>query len=138
VPDRVPPRDLERVSRDVRGDDGGRRALVRDRDRHAAAAGADIGHRQRRGPVAIELQHRFDNQLGRRARDQHLRRHLQLEAPELPHADDVGERLSGGASRDERLVPRREVVRLARVRVREETLGGPAEHMLREESCVEI
>ena len=111
---------------------------MRDRHGDAAAPGADIGHRQRRGPVAKQLEHRFDDQLGRRARDEHVRRHFQLEAPEFTHADDVGERLAGGAARDERLVLRREPLRLLRVRIGEEALGRPAEHVLRKEPRVEI
>ena len=66
------------------------------------------------------------------------RRHLELEAPEFTHADDVGERLARHAARDQRLVVRRESLRFPRVRVGEEALGRPAEDVLREQPCVEI
>jgi hypothetical protein len=78
------------------------------------------------------------DQLRRRTRDQHRRRHLEVEPPEFAAADDVGERLACGAPLDERLVARGEAVRLRRLRVGEEALGRPAEHVLGEQPRIEI
>ena len=46
----------------------------------------------------------LDEDLRFRARNEHVRRDFELEAPELPVADDVGDRLARGAARDERMV----------------------------------
>src|SRR5205814_3462831 len=78
------------------------------------------------------------DELGGRAWNQHGRRDLEIEAPELARADDVGERLAGGAPRDERVVPRPEAVGLRRLRVGQEALGRPAEDVLREQPRTEL
>ena len=118
VPRGVAPGDVQRRPRDVGGDDRGVGALARDapprrsrsrcRRRRSSAAPA------RSGNSSCD---RFDDQLGFRPRNQHGRRDLELEPPELADADDVGERLAGDAAGDERVVARREAVgrRLARV-----------------------
>ncbi|MBW8866036.1 MAG: hypothetical protein JF610_01695 [Acidobacteria bacterium] len=43
----------------------------------------------------------LDDDFGRGAGDQHGRRHFEVEPPELARADDVGERLTRGAPRDQ-------------------------------------
>ena len=45
-------------------------------------------------PIGKQLQHRLDDQLGLRARNQDVRRHFERQPPELARADDVGERLA--------------------------------------------
>ena len=88
--------------------------------------------------IRKQLLHRLDDQLGRRAGNQHVGRHLELEPPELADADDVGERLAGDAPGDQRVVARREAVRHRLARVGQKALGRPAEHVLREQARVEI
>ena len=134
----VAPRDLQRGTRDVAPPDRGGRPLVGDRHRDAAAAGADVGDRQRHRSIRKQLLHRLDDQLGRGTGDQHVGRDLELEPPELADADDVGQRLAGDAPGDQRFVSRREAVRHRLARVGQKALGGPAEHVLRQQAGVEI
>ena len=131
-------RHLERGARDVGGADEDRRPLVRDGHRDAAAAGADIGNPQRHRAIRKQLLHRFDNQLGRRTRNQHVGRHLELEPPELTDADDVGQRFAGHAPRNERVVSRCESFGHRFTRVDEKALRRPTEDMLGEQPRVQI
>ena len=102
VPRGVAARDLERQLRRIGGDDRDGGSLVRDRHRHAAAAGADVGDVRRR--VARNLGERqFDEQLRLRTGDQHRGRHLEPESPEFFVPDDVRERFVRHAAIDERL-----------------------------------
>ena len=80
-----------------------RRPFVRQGDRDAAAAGADVRDRERTMPIGMELERGLDDQLGLGPRNQDCGRHLERQAPELARADDVGERLAGGAPGDQRV-----------------------------------
>ena len=71
------------------------------------------------------------------AGDQHVGAHFEVEAPELPRAQDVGHRLAPFAARDERLVVQQEDARRLLVAVGEKTRAIPAEHLAREHLGVE-
>ena len=68
--------------------------------------------RRRRGPEAASSA-AFDDQLGLRPRNQHVGRDLELQAPELAVADDVGDGSRVTRRRDQRLVARRRSRRAA-------------------------
>ena len=94
---RVRARHVECALASVRGDDAGRRMLVRDRQRDAARSGAQVQHARRahgHAPRAEELEHGFHEPLRLRARDQHAtvdgRR-----GSERGAAGDVLDRLAG-------------------------------------------
>ena len=83
------------------------RAFVRQRDGQAAAAGADVGDRQRRVAIGQQLERGLDDQLGLGPGNQHGRRDLERETPELLAAGDVGERFARRPPGDELVVARR-------------------------------
>ncbi len=80
----------------------------------------------------------FDDELGFRPRNEDVGRDLELEAPELAVADDVGDRLARGAARDER---RRYAASKpsggGRCAASEQLRAIPAEHVPREHLRVE-
>ena len=111
---------------------------LRQRDREAAAAGADVGDVERDAAIREAFERGLDDQLGLRTRNQHGRRHLEAEAPELLPARDVGERFARRPAGDERLVLRAEAGRFVVVGRRPEAAGVPAEQPLREQPRVEV
>ncbi len=91
---------LERVGAHVEPRDACVAAAVLDGERDGAAAGADVEHRgcDQRGTTR---ESNFDEQLGLRPWNQHVRRHEQRQRKELAAADDVRDRLATDAPRDE-------------------------------------
>ena len=80
----------QRVLADVRRGHREVRALVLERERHRAAAGADVDHaRGLRQP-----QRRLDQRLGLRARDEHAPVDVEVEVAKALDARDVGHRLA--------------------------------------------
>jgi len=84
------------------------------------------------------LEHRLDDQLGRRPRNQHGRRDFEVEPPEFARPDDVGERLTGNPARHQRLVVPGKPVGFSRLRLGEKPFRRPAENVLREQPRVEL
>ena len=97
-------RHVERRPRDVGGHHVHVRPLGGHAHRDAARAGADVGHapRQRRRVDRQQVEQLLDDQLGFRPRNQHVRRDLEIAAPELLLAADVGGRLAPGPALDQR------------------------------------
>ena len=77
------------------------RALIPQRERDRAAAGPPVEHRP---ALRRDLDRPLHEQLRLGPRHQHRRRHRQLDPAEPAAPDDVGHRLAGSPSRDERAV----------------------------------
>jgi hypothetical protein len=88
--------------------------------------------------VRKELEHRFDDQLGGRPGNEDVRVDFELQPPELPVSDDVGERLSRGAPGDERVVGLGKGFGLRAAGVTQIAFGRPVEHLLREQTRIEV
>ena len=132
--------DGQRVARDVGGRDPGRRHFVRQADGDVAAAGADVGDlgRVEREREAVQNLERFlDDELGFGPRDEHGGRHREIEAPELPDADDVGGRLAGDAARDPFREPRLERGGSVGASFGEQPYAIPPENRAREQRHVD-
>jgi hypothetical protein len=149
---RVALRDVQRHRRHVDGDHPRARQFMRERHRQAAAAGADVDddggfaeaatrRRRRPGGAAIERERFFDDQFGFGARNEHIAGDLELEAPELAVADDVGDWFTLGTPLDQRAEVLSEAVfagggqRIALTR--DHLLARPPEHMTREDVGVD-
>jgi hypothetical protein len=103
----------------------------------ASAAGADVRDRGRGHAIRNELERGFDNQLGFGPGDEHRRRDLEGEIPELLAAGDVRDRLAPRPAGDERVIVAGEAWR-RRVARGGEVLGGiPAEQPLCQQPRVE-
>ena len=91
---RIVTRDRERRGGDVGRRDAGLCNLASETDRQAAASRADVGEP---GRAQIERpqdgERLLDDELGFRARDEHVTGDAELEPPELASAHDVGGRL---------------------------------------------
>jgi hypothetical protein len=135
---RVPTGDLERGARNVGRDDLRRRPFGRQRHRHAAASGAEIGGDDRAVAGGKQLQRHLDDQLGFVTRNQYRRRDFERQSPEFLAPEDIGERLAAKTPFDERLVVRRKVGRFRLMAARDEAFGGPSEHELCEQPRVEL
>ena len=79
------------------------RAIAGNGERDGTRAGAQIGNAEfdTEGDAG---QRKFDQQFGFGTRDQHIRRHQQIECPEAAMANQVGDRLAALARFHQRLV----------------------------------
>ena len=96
----VSPGDCQRGPRHIDRDDARALHLAREAHRQAPRAGTDIhddGEAPPRGREVGRARARFlDDQLGLRARREDVAGHLEVETPELAHADDERHRLAPG------------------------------------------
>jgi hypothetical protein len=135
---RIASSDRKRKFGDIAGNDACRSSLSRERDGEASAAGADVGEGEWSVGRRKQRQRRLDDQLGFWAWNQHRRRDLERQTPELPPTHDVGEWLAVRAPRNERVVSTGDVVPYPLVGGREEALGRPSQRELGEQPRVEI
>ena len=112
--------------------------LASDRNRHAAAAGAGVSNPEGRGGVRERFEQRFNQQFCFRPWNEHRGRDLHVEAPELAVADDIRHRFARAAAANQLVVDRSESIGRGGVDVGEIALGRPAEHVLRNQPCVEV
>ena len=129
---RVPGGDGQGGGGDVGGDDPGVRELARQRDREAAAAGADVDDRAHAGAVPAALADGLDDELGLGARDEHVGGDVEVESPELAMAGDERDRLARGAPLDERREAHADVGRHRIAAVGDEPRAIPAERVPRQ------
>ncbi len=129
-------RDRERGRRTVERPHACIGALGRDRHGDRAAAGAEVEHGRVRQPVD-RIERGFDEQLGFRARDQHVGRHVERAAEELAHPDQLRDGFAGDAARFECAVAfdRGRVER--RVAARDQLCAGPAERVREQHACID-
>ncbi len=99
VPRHVARRDLQRLGADVSRPYLGVGRVVRDRDRDAAAAGADVGDANRAISLARDGHRAQHEHLGVGVGHEHARRDLEIQAHELLVADEIRDRLSLAAPR---------------------------------------
>ena len=132
----VPRRDGERRRRDVRRDDAGVGELARERDREAAAAGADVED-PRRPVVPAQGARRLDDQLAFGARDEDVGGDFEVQSPELTVAGDEGHRLAARSPIDERRIAGGEGRRRRLAAVGHEPGAIPAEGVPRQDFGVD-